>query len=277
MQKTNPKFIKWAGGKTQLINQFKEYFPKDINSYIEPFLGSGAVFFYIAQKHNPSNVFLSDINQELTDTYKVIKDDVEKLITKLKVHQENHLHKKKEYYLKIREINPNSLTITDKAARFIYLNKTCFNGLYRVNSENKFNVPMGNYKNPEIIQEEKLKCASKLLKNTTIKATSFENILDVAKKNDFIYFDPPYYPLDSKNSFTSYTKNNFLEKEQKLLKKVFEKLDKKGCLLMLSNSNTTFIKDLYKEYKINLVEANRMINCNGKDRGKIKEVLVTNY
>jgi DNA adenine methylase len=276
MSEINIKFLKWAGGKSQLINQFKQYFPKKIDSYIEPFLGGGSIFLYITQRYKPKNIYISDINKELIDTYKIVRDDVENLITKLKEYKLNHLSEGKNYYTKIRSLNLDNLSKLDKAARFIYLNKTCFNGLYRVNSKNEFNVPMGDYKNPDIVQEKKLKIVSKLLKTATIENISFEKIVDVAKKNDFIYFDPPYYPING-NGFTSYTKNNFLEKDQKLLKEVFKKLDKKGCLLMLSNSNTDFIKDLYKEYNINLVDANRMINCNGKDRGKIKEIIVRNY
>jgi DNA adenine methylase len=276
MNEINIKFLKWAGGKSQLINQFKNYFPKKIDHYIEPFLGGGSIFFYITQKYNPKTVYISDINKELINTYKVVRDDVENLMVKLKEHKLNHLSEGKNYYTKIRSLNPDNLSKLDKAARFIYLNKTCFNGLYRVNSKNEFNVPIGNYKNPDVVQEKKLKMASKLLKTATIENVSFEKIVDVAKKNDFIYFDPPYYPING-NGFTSYTKNNFLEKDQKLLKEVFKKLDKKGCLLMLSNSNTDFIKELYKEYNIDLVDANRMINCNGKERGKIKEIIVRNY
>ena len=272
-----PKFVKWAGGKGQLLNQFIPLFPKKITRYIEPFVGSGAVFFYIIQVFKPKEIIISDINEELINTYKIIKTDVEKLIVELRQHKEYHMLEGKKYYLTIRAANPNELPPLERAARFIYLNKTCFNGLYRVNSKGQFNVPMGSYKNPDIVQEEKLKVVSKLLKDVTIKVMSFEKILNFAKKGDFIYFDPPYYPLENKKSFTSYTKDTFLEKEQELLANVFNKLDKKGCLLMLSNSDTKFIKGLYKNYNINLVKATRMINCDGKNRGKINEVVITNY
>jgi DNA adenine methylase len=272
-----PKFVKWAGGKGQLLEQFKPLFPKKFNRYLEPFVGSGAVFFYIIQKFKPKEIIISDINEELINTYEIVKTDVERLIVELKQHKEYHMVEGKKYYLTIRATNPNNLPALERAARFIYLNKTCFNGLYRVNSKGKFNVPMGAYKNPDIVQEDKLRLVSELLKNVTIKVMSFEKVLNLAKKGDFIYFDPPYYPLKNKKSFTTYTKDSFMEKEQELLADIFKKLDKKGCSVMLSNSDTKFIKDLYPNYNINLVQATRMINCNGAKRGKINEVVVTNY
>lgn len=272
-----PKFIKWAGGKVQLLEQFESLFPKKFNRYLEPFIGSGAVFFYIIQKFNLSEIIISDINEELINSYELIKDDVERLIVELKQHKEYHMVKGKKYYLTIRATNPNSLPILERAARFIYLNKTCFNGLFRVNSKGKFNVPMGSYKNPDIVQEEKLRLVSKLLKNVTIKAMSFEKVLNLAKKDDFIYFDPPYYPLKKGKSFTTYTKDTFLEEQQQKLAEVFKKLDKKGCFVMLSNSDTKFIKDLYHNFNIHFVQATRMINCDSKKRGKINEIVVTNY
>jgi DNA adenine methylase len=272
-----PKFVKWAGGKGQLLEQFKPLFPKKFNRYLEPFVGSGAVFFYIIQKYNPKEIIISDINDELINTYEIIRNDVEKLIIELKKHKKKHIAKGKQYYLDMRNKNPKELSDLERAARFIYLNKTCFNGLYRVNSEDKFNVPMGSYKNPDIVQEKRLRDVSKLIKNVIIKLMSFEKVIDLSKKGDFVYFDPPYYPLKNKESFTTYTKNAFLDKEQKILAEVFKKLDKKGCSLMLSNSDTKFIKDLYSSYNINFVQAKRMINCNSDKRGKINEVVVTNY
>lgn len=272
-----PKFVKWAGGKGQLLEQFEPLFPKKFKNYFEPFVGSGAVFFYIIQTFKPSKIVLSDINEELINAYKVIRNDVERLIVELKQHKEYHLNEGKKYYLTIRATNPTELPALERAARFIYLNKTCFNGLYRVNSEGKFNVPMGSYKNPDIIQEERLRLVSKLLKNVIMKVMSFEKVINLAKKEDFIYFDPPYYPIHKGKSFTTYTKDSFLEKEQKKLSEVFNKLDKKGCFVMLSNSDTKFIKELYSKHNINFVRATRMINCDGNKRGKINEIVVTNY
>ena len=273
-----PKFVKWAGGKGQLLEQFKPLFPKKIERYLEPFVGSGAVFFYIMQKYKPKEVILSDTNEELMITYKVIQEDVERLIVELKQHSEYHKVEGKKYYLTIRATDTKALPDLERAARFIYLNKTCFNGLYRVNSKGKFNVPMGQYKNPDIIQEDRLRKASKLLQGVTLKIMSFERIVSLAKEGDFVYFDPPYYPL-KKSSFTSYSKDAFLEEEQQLLKDTFEKLHKKGCLVMESNSDTEFIKELYSEepFKIHIVKATRMINSNANGRGKINEVVITNY
>jgi len=272
-----PKFVKWAGGKSQLLEQFKPLFPKKFNRYLEPFVGGGAVFFYIVQNFKPKEIIISDINNELINTYEVIRDDVKRLIIELKQHKEYHSVDGKKYYLTIRATNPNELPSLERAARFIYLNKTCFNGLYRVNSKGQFNVPMGSYKNPDIVQGERLQIVSQLLKNVVIKVMSFEKVLNFAEKDDFVYFDPPYYPLKKGKSFTTYTKDDFLEKEQEELASVFQKLDKKGCLVMLSNSDTQFVRQLYEAYNIHVVQATRMINCNGDQRGKISEIVVTNY
>ncbi|MFW6046792.1 MAG: DNA adenine methylase [Candidatus Woesearchaeota archaeon] len=273
-----PKFVKWAGGKGQLIEQLTPFFPKKFNRYFEPFVGGGAVFFVISQKFKPSEIVLSDINEELINTYNIIKSDVERLIVELKQHSEYHKAEGKKYYLAIRATQPKALPALERAARFIYLNKTCFNGLYRVNSKDMFNVPMGTYKNPDIIQEERLRKVNNLLKNVTLKVLSFEKIAKMAKKGDFVYLDPPYYPL-KKSSFTTYTNEIFLEKEQELLRDVCLKLHKKGCFVMQSNSDTKFIRELYdlKGFKIHTVTANRMINSNAKGRGKITEVVITNY
>lgn len=266
-------FIKWAGGKKQLLEQFKPLFPKKIERYFEVFVGGGAVLFYIIKTYKPKYVFISDINEELINTYEIIKNDVEDLIIELKKLKQLH---NKEHYYEIRAENPRFLSPLTKASRFIYLNKTCFNGLYRVNSKGGFNVPIGSYKNPAICNEKELREISKLLKDVEIKVMSFEEITKLTKKNDFIYFDPPYYPL-KKSSFTTYTKGNFLEKEQEQLKEIFSKLDNKGCKVMLSNSNTDFIKNLYKEYKPKVVKARRMINCQGDGRGKVSELIIVNY
>lgn len=275
MRKTEvPGFVKWAGGKKQLLAQFQPIFPKTIERYHEPFVGGGSVAFYISMAHKPKEIFLSDTNEELINCYKIVQNNVTELIQVLKWFKKMH---NEEAYYKMRKMNPKTLPKTTRAARFIYLNKTCFNGLYRVNSKGDFNVPMGSYKNPSILDEENLKQISKLLKNSTIQKASFETVQNRAKKGDFIYFDPPYYPLKKGKSFTTYTKDNFLEKEQEKLAKVFANLDKRGCLVMLSNSDTDFIKNLYKDYNIRHVSARRMINCDATKRGAIKEIVVTNY
>jgi len=274
MQNNIPTFVKWAGGKKQLLEQFKPLFPEKINRFFDVFVGGGAVAFYIIKNYKPKEVFISDINEELINTYEVIKNDVENLIIELK--KLKQLHNKETYY-KIREEDPKLLSPLTRASRFIYLNKTCFNGLYRVNSKGGFNVPMGSYKNPSIIIENDLREISKILKDVKIKVMGFEKVIELARKRDFIYFDPPYYPLKKGKSFTTYTKGNFLEKEQEQLAEVFKKLAQKDCKVMLSNSDTKFIRDLYKNYPIKIVKANRMINCNGSGRGKINELVVVNY
>jgi DNA adenine methylase len=269
-----PTFVKWAGGKTRLVPELIQHLPKHFNNYFEPFVGSGALFFYIAKHIKPKKMTISDINKELIETYEVVKDNYNGLVKKLKEHKVNH---NKEYYYKLRKQDPATLSKTDRVARFIYLNKTCFNGLYRVNSKGGFNVPMGSYKNPSVFHEDKLRNTKELLKNVKILNASFETVLKMAEKGDFIYFDPPYYPLKKGQSFTTYTKENFLEKEQEQLANVFDELSKRGCFVMLSNSDTTFIKSLYKRYSIHVIKANRMINCDGSNRGKINELIIVNY
>lgn len=273
MKKQAPTFVKWAGGKKQLIEQFKPLFPEKINRFFDVFVGGGAITFFIIKNYKPKEVFISDINEELINTLNIIKTDVENLIIELKKLKSLH---SKEFYYKIRAEDTKLLSNLKRASRFIYLNKSCFNGLYRVNSKGGFNVPIGSSKNPLICPEEDLRKISQLLKNAKIEVKQFYEIEKEIKKGDFIYFDPPYYPL-KRESFTTYTKEVFLEKEQERLAKLFKDLDKKGVKVMLSNSDTKFIKDLYKDYPIKIVKANRMINCDGKGRGKINELVVTNY
>jgi DNA adenine methylase len=269
-----PSLVKWAGGKKQLLEQFEKFFPERIERYFEPFVGGGTVAFFLIKTHPEiKKIYLSDINEELIITYNAIKKNVEELIVLLKGYKKSH---SKEFYYKIRAEDVKKLTPFQIAARFIYLNKTCFNGLYRVNSKGQFNVPIGSYKNPGICNEEDLREISKFLQKDDIKVAEFYNAVKEAKEGDFIYFDPPYYPLN-KSSFTTYTKDNFLEKEQEKLAELFKELDKKGCKVMLSNSDTEFIKKLYRGYKIYFVKATRMINCDASKRGKINEVVITNY
>ncbi|MDI6738126.1 MAG: DNA adenine methylase [Nanoarchaeota archaeon] len=274
MKKEVPGFVKWAGGKKQLLGQFKNYFPKQINRYLEPFVGGGSVAFSIIKNHMPKEIIISDSNEELINAYEVIRDNTGELIEKLK--QYKNAHNKDNYY-KARDLQPGKLNKIERAARFIYLNKSCFNGLYRVNSSGKFNVPIGSSKHPAILMEDDLKEISALLQNVTVKALPFENVANYAKTGDFIYLDPPYYPLKKGKSFTTYTKEAFLEKEQEKLSEVFRSLDKKGCKIMLSNSDTDFIKKLYKGYNINTVQASRMINSDATKRGKISELVIRNY
>ncbi|MBP6060631.1 MAG: DNA adenine methylase [Candidatus Pacebacteria bacterium] len=276
-EKAKP-FVKWVGGKRQLLVQFRRFnlyppekFNPNENKYFEPFVGGGAVFFDLL----PKNAVLSDLNSDLVTTYNVIKNNVNGLIKSLKKHKYE-----KNYFLKIRAVDPSKLSNLEIASRFIYLNRTCFNGMYRVNSSGKFNVPFGKYSNPLICDEVNLRRVSKALKGVTIKHQDYKKVLKEAKKGDFVYFDPPYFPVSKTASFTAYTNDAFLEKEQIELRDTFVKLHKRGCFVMLSNSDTTFINKIYSEVqgaRITKVQAGRAINSNSSKRGKITEVLVTNY
>lgn len=277
--KDKPKpFVKWVGGKRQLLKQFRDlglYPPEDFdpitNTYFEPFVGGGAVFFDLL----PKKAELSDLNKELVITYDVIKNDVEELIKALKKHKHD-----KEYYLKIRSKKIEDLSDIHIASRLIYLNRTGFNGLYRVNKQGGFNVPFGRYSNPLICDEENLRRVSKSLENVFIKHQDFKEVLKRAKEGDFVYFDPPYFPVSKTASFTSYTAESFLEKEQIDLRDTLAELHERGCFVMLSNSDTPFINEIYsgiKSVKINKIVAGRAINSKASGRGKITEVLITNY
>jgi len=265
-------FLKWAGGKRQLLSQIDLYIPKSFNKYIEPFVGGGALFFYLL----PKNAILNDINQDLINTYRVIKENVSELITSLKKHKNEE-----EYFYKIRSVDRNldefkTWSDVEKASRIIYLNRCCYNGLYRVNSKGYFNAPFGKYKNPKICNEENLKLVHKVLKDVKLMNISFELCLNYAKKDDFIYFDPPYVPISESANFTSYTKSSFKKEDQIKLFNVFKELDQKGCKLLLSNSYNEFILKLYKNYQINIVYAKRAINSNPDKREEIKELLIIN-
>ena len=273
-------FIKWVGGKRGLLEQIFPLFPKDFNNYYEPFVGGGAILFELFSKGLLKNkkVVLSDINEELINTYNVIKNTPFELISKLEEYKAQHC---KEFYYKIRELdrkeNYDNLSNLEKATRFIYLNKTCFNGLYRVNKKGYFNTPIGSYKNPNIADSDVILSASEALQDVEILQQSFKEILKQAKQSDLVYFDPPYYPLNETSNFTSYDSNCFLEDEQFELFEVFDKLTDKKIKVIQSNSDTNFIKELYKNYDINIVNANRFINSKGSGRGKITEILIRNY
>jgi DNA adenine methylase len=269
-KETSPRpFLKWAGGKSRLIQQYIPYFPKSYKNYYEPFLGGGAVFFYL----QPTAAILTDINAELINTYCCVRDCVEELICLLKEHKIRH---NKDYYYNIR--NNSGGTDIEKAARLIYLNKTCFNGLYRVNSQGKFNVPLGKYENPNICPDALLRTASEALSTSKIKHTNFIDVLNYAtNSDDFIYFDPPYYPVSETSYFTAYSTYRFAKEQQVELKDVFEKLAERGVKVMLSNSDCEFIRNLYNSFNIHTISASRAINSNAKKRGKITELLVTSY
>lgn len=273
-------YLKWAGGKRQLLPEIRKYIPKSYNTYYEPFLGAGAVLFDL----QPKQAVISDVNSELINTYKVIKstDGIESLIELLKLHKENN---SKDYFYKVRDEDRQkdykNKPLVEKAARLIYLNKTCFNGLFRVNSQGQFNVPYGNYKNPNIVNEVVLKAVHNYLNLADIEILNvdFIDALSTAKKGDFIYFDPPYDPVSDTSSFTGYSLEGFNKDDQIRLRDTFVELDKRGCKVLLSNSNTEFIREIYGEYgyDIKIVSAKRNINSIASKRGKIDEVLVMNY
>lgn len=268
-------FLKWAGGKSQLIGQYESYFPKDFENYYEPFVGAGAVFFHLVEDED-RKYFLNDYNEELMNVYKVIKNNVKELIEELKDYPHD-----KEFFYKTRKLDRkegfDDLGDVKKAARTIYLNRTCFNGLYRVNSKGQFNVPFGKYSNPTICDRENLISVSRVLDKAELTSGDFEDAVKDVKKGDFVYFDPPYQPLSKTSNFTSYTSNGFDEKEQDRLSEVFKRLDKIGVMLMLSNSSAPLIKDLYSDFDIHEIKATRAINSKASGRGKITELLVTNY
>ena len=266
-------FLKWAGGKTQLLPQLARFYPPrgSVKRYIEPFLGSGAVFFHFKAMVEPKSAILWDNNRELVETFQAVRDDVGQVIKLLRKYQKQH---GKDFFLSMRKKAPQSLAA--KAARLIYLNKTCFNGLYRVNSRGVFNVPFGKYTNPGIFNEEGLRRAAELLHGARIEAEDFRFLKVEAKKNDFIYFDPPYHPRSKTSYFTAYTRDSFGEEDQRKLADLYRRLDKKGCLLMLSNSDTPLIRELYKDFDIREVSARRNINSKADRRGSICELVVLN-
>lgn len=272
-------FLKWAGGKSQLLTQYEQYFPRETSgTYHEPFLGSGAVFFYLHGQGLFRRYLLSDANSELINLFVAVRDKSEALLNLLHEHQKQHC---RDYYYTIRRMDRDSTWQNAdevvRAARMLYLNKTCYNGLWRVNSRGYFNVPMGRYKNPDIYNPERIRKASKALQGVCIENRSFETVLDHAQKGDFIYFDPPYVPLSSTSNFTEYSADSFSLEDQKRLAEVYRQLHDQGCLVMLSNSDTELVRDLYKGFNIRKVEARRAINSKPGRRGAIHEVVVLNY
>jgi DNA adenine methylase len=273
-EKARP-FIQWVGGKREMIPQYEKLIPKKFNNYYEPFLGGGAMFFYL----QPNKAILSDNNKELIKTYEGVRDNPEEVIKLLKELRSKH---SEELFKKIRNIDRQvnifaNLNSAEIAARMIYLNQTCFNGLYRVNQQGQFNVPIGSSLNRLICDEHTIRSASKILKSITIQESDFETSTRKAKAGDFIYLDPPYYPISINSDFTRYTKEKFYQEDQVRLKQEIDHLSKIGCKIMLSNSDCDFIKNLYKEYKIHTVYSGRTLNCKKDQRGKVSELLITNY
>lgn len=261
-------FLKWAGGKGQLVEAYQPHFPANYNVYLEPFLGGGAVFFHLA----PSSAVLSDANRDLIDTYRAVKNHVSQLIAALANHRNEE-----SYYYSIRSANPKKLTRLERAARFIFLNRTCYNGLYRVNRQGFFNVPFGSYAQPKIVHEPNLRAASRALRYATLKCADFEETMNLASAGDFVYLDPPYDPISITASFTSYHHRPFGEEEQERLANAYRRLDKRGCLLMLSNSDTPLVRKLYRGYALIPFKARRAINSKPNGRGPVNELLIINY
>ena len=291
-------FVKWAGGKGSLIPQLNNFYPYElrngiIETYIEPFVGGGAVLIDILQKYNVEQAYAFDINIDLINCYNVIKNNVEELIEILEQMETEYLDleqegRKEYFYNKRDEYNNYSLKEKEqnaqRAAQFIYLNRTCFNGLYRVNKAGKFNVPVGNYKNPTICDSDNLRDLSRLIQNVEFIYGDYKKSMEYVTENTFVYFDPPYRPLNVTSAFTSYTKEDFNDENQIELAQFYRELNERNAKLMLSNSNPKntnkedhFFDNIYQGFNIDEIYASRMINANSKGRGKISEILVTNY
>lgn len=271
-------FLKWAGGKGGLLSDISELFPdiNNISGYVEPFIGGGSIFFYVKERLENKSALISDINPDLINTYRIVRDNVEELIISLKEHEKDH---NETYYYNIRNKYPwVNIDNIERASRFIYLNKTCFNGLWRVNKDGKNNVPIGHKEKIEIFNRNELQRCSKLLKEVKINVMSFEDVLKIKNIDGFfVFLDPPYFDLPNNSNFTGYTKDDFHLSKKSLLLPVFRELDKRGCKLMLTNADSPIMYKLFKDYNISLIKAKRMINSDGKNRGHINEVVVTNY
>ncbi|EIJ43679.1 DNA adenine methylase Dam [Beggiatoa alba B18LD] len=273
-------FIKWVGGKRALLDELLKRLPTDFNHYFEPFVGGGALFFELRKRNmlTGKKIYLFDKNAELINAYQTVQHNPYALILQLQQFQEQH---SAHFYTYIRALDRQTnfaqLSPEMRAARFIYLNKTCFNGLYRVNKQGFFNVPIGSYVKPAICDTDLLLNAHHALQNVTLLHTDYSHVLQLAQKNDFIYLDPPYYPLTATANFTAYNQHLFLEAEQKQLFENFKRLDHKHCLLMHSNSDTIFMRELYKIYYTETVKMPRFINSKKDGRGKINEIIIRNY
>ena len=272
-------FVKWAGGKRQLLAELEKNFPKQFGTYFEPFLGGGAVLFDLLAKKPNIKCSVSDLNSDLVLAYVTIRDKLGRLIESLENHSKNYHKDSTGYYYEVRKQEPKSQI--EKVSRLLFLNKTCFNGLYRVNSKGKFNVPLGRYTNPNIVNRENLITASKFLQSEKIKIScrDFESILKDTKKGDFVYFDPPYQPVSDTANFTSYTHRDFTEDDLQRLADLANQLNSKGAHVLLSNSNTKIVKKIFssKKWKVKEIAVNRAINSNSQKRTGHKEILIKNY
>lgn len=276
---TEPRpFVKWAGGKRQLVPIIEKHIPQEFGTYYEPFLGGGAVLFHLLCKNPDIKCHVSDLNSDLVLAYVTIRDRVEELISSLQAHAKNYHKNPDSYYYSVREGQPKSQI--EKVSRLLFLNRTCFNGLYRVNSKGKFNVPLGRYSNPNIVNEENLVSVSHILqsKKIQISCRDFSSIVSDSKKNDFVYFDPPYQPVSRTANFTSYTNRDFTYEDLQRLVEVSERLADKGCKVLHSNSNSREVRDLFsRDWKIVEISANRAINSDSTKRTGHTELLIKNY
>lgn len=276
---TPKPFVKWAGGKRQLIPTLNENLPALFGTYYEPFLGGGALLFHILTNRQRQKCSISDLNSDLVLTYTTIRDRINDLIVSLKKHEKNYEKDSKSYYYYVREHIPNDGI--EKTSRLLFLNRTCFNGLYRVNNKGKFNVPLGKYSNPNIVNEENLRSVSDILQSSkvSIQCRDFQSVQRCAKKDDFIYFDPPYQPVSKTSNFTSYTNKDFTFDDLSRLSELCTALDEKGCKVLLSNSDSKEVSKMFstKPWKINKVRANRSINSDSKKRTGHFELLIKNY
>ncbi len=263
-------FLKWAGGKGQLLAQYATHFPTDFGTYFEPFCGGGAVFFHLA----PARAVLSDINPELVNVYQCVRDAVEDVITLLGRHATVH---NVEHYYATRALAPATLAPVERAARLIYLNRTCFNGLYRENAHGEFNVPIGRYQHPTICDHLTLRAASAALRDAQSLVASFDGVLDRAQPGDLVYCDPPYAPVSVTSSFTSYSRHPFGEREQTRLRDVVVELGRRGVRAIISNSDTPLTKNLYRDLRVVPIAAQRAINSRPDRRGVVSELLAFNW
>lgn len=292
MFKNCKPFLKWVGGKTQLLNVIREKYPQEIEEYCEPFVGGGAVLFDVLDNYKPKKVLINDINSELINTYIQVRDNINNIINSLLEIQDLYWNMNKEeqksfYYKKRNEFNEyieKKKYSVEMAILFLFLNKTCFNGLYRVNKDGKFNVPIGSYKKPIICDVENLRKVSELLKRVTITCGDYKECINFINNKTFVYIDPPYRPLNRTSSFTSYSNIEFCDEQQIGLSEFVKKISNLGAKVLVSNSDPkninsddNFFDDLYKSFTINRISASRMINSDAKKRNKINELLISNY
>ncbi len=269
-------FLKWVGGKGQLLSQFDEFLPTDIDRYLEPFVGGGAVFFHLRKRFPKLRAHLRDNNAELINTYQVVRDFPEQLMQRLDAHLARYRSDRENYFYLVRSQHQlPAEELVERAARMIFLNKTCFNGLWRVNARNQFNVPIGSQKNPTLYHRANILAASHALRDTHLAVQDFRITMNEAAAGHFVYIDPPYVPLSATASFTTYTKEDFGPEQQRELAALFGDAARRGVRLMLSNSDTPFVHNLYKGFTIHAVRARRAINCDGSKRGEITETIVT--